>query len=68
METDLSGSVFKECDLSGAVFERSNLEKAQMSTAYNFTIDPESNKINKTVFSKQNVVGLLFKYNIKIED
>ncbi|MCW3788639.1 pentapeptide repeat-containing protein [Plebeiibacterium sediminum] len=68
VETDLSGAVFQECDLSGAVFERSNLEHAKMSTAYNFAIDPESNNINKTVFSKHNVMGLLCKYNIKIED
>ncbi len=65
---DLSNSRFIECDLSGSVFENTNLAKSDFSTSFNLTIDPESNTIKNAVFSKQNIVGLLAKYNIKIVD
>jgi len=38
-----------------------------VKTAKNFTIDLEANKLQKTVFSKNNVATLLEKYNIKVE-
>lgn len=66
-ETDLSTAIFRKCDLSGAVFSDTNLEKTDLLTAENFNIDPESNKIKGAKFSKQNLHGLLLKYNIVIQ-
>ena len=66
-ETDLVGSVFKNCDLSGTIFENTHLEKADLRTAYNYHIDPESNKLKKAKFSLQGLPGLLDKYGLEIE-
>ena len=64
---DLTKATFDNCDLAGATFENTILEKTDFITASNFKIDPELNKIKKAKFSKENVIGLLAKYDIKIE-
>lgn len=66
-DADLSDAVFDNCDLSRAVFEKTNLEKADFRTAYNYSIDPERNRVKKAKFSLQGVVGLLDKYDIHID-
>jgi fluoroquinolone resistance protein len=43
------------------------LEKADFRTAYNYSIDPEKNRIKKAKFSIFGVTGLLDKYDIEIE-
>ena len=47
---DLTGSVFEICDLAGAVFEKTILAKVDFRTAFNFTIDPENNRLKKQNF------------------
>jgi fluoroquinolone resistance protein len=59
--------VFDNCDLTRATFDRSVLEKADFRTSYNYSIDPENNKIKKAKFSLLGVSGLLDKYDIAIE-
>jgi uncharacterized protein YjbI with pentapeptide repeats len=66
-ESDLTASVFDNCDLSGATFDNTNIEKADFTTAFNFSIDPEINRIKKAKFSLPEVLGLLNKYDIVIE-
>ncbi len=66
-ETDLTNSTFENCDLNRAIFSSTNLEKADFSTAYNYSIDPEINRIKKAKFSSIGVLGLLDKYDIIIE-
>jgi uncharacterized protein YjbI with pentapeptide repeats len=66
-ETDLTNAVFDACDLSGAIFENTILEKADLRTATNFSIDPELNRIKKAKFSMTGALGLLNKYNIDIQ-
>jgi fluoroquinolone resistance protein len=66
-ECDITNSVFENCDLLRAVFINSILEKSDFRTSYNYTIDPEINKIKKAKFSKDGLAGLLTKYDIKIE-
>lgn len=67
-EADLTASEFLECDLSSAKFSNTILEKADFRTAINFVIDPDSNKMKKAKFSTQNLVGLLYKHNLVIDD
>lgn len=64
---DLTNSIFSECDLSKTLFENTNLSKCDFRTSFNYSIDPDKNKIAKAKFSAQNVSGLLDKYNIVIE-
>jgi uncharacterized protein YjbI with pentapeptide repeats len=66
-ETDLTGAIFNNCDLLRAVFENTILEGCDLRTSFNFSINPEINRIAKAKFSQQNIAGLLNKYNITIE-
>lgn len=66
-EADMTNAAFDECDLARATFDQSNLEGADLRTAYNFSIDPQSNRLKKARFSKEGLIGLLDKHNIIIE-
>jgi len=66
-EADLTGSVFDNCNLAHAIFDHSILEKADFRTAYNYSIEPELNKIKKAKFALSGVAGLLDKFDIYIE-
>jgi fluoroquinolone resistance protein len=66
-ECDLTGSVFDNCDLARARFENTIIEKTDFRTAYNYSIDPELNKIKKARFSHSGIAGLLDKYDIEID-
>jgi len=66
-ETDLTRSTFENCDLKQTIFDRSILEHVNFESAYNFSIDPEINRIKNAKFSKENISGLLDKYKIKIK-
>jgi fluoroquinolone resistance protein len=66
-ECDLQSSLFDDCDLSRAKFERSVLEKKDFRTSYNYSIDPEKNRLKKARFSAAGIVGLLDKYDITVE-
>lgn len=66
-ESNLTSSIFDNCDLSGAAFENTVLEKADLRTSYNYSINPEINRIRKAKFSIYGIIGLLEKYNIIVE-
>lgn len=65
-EADLTAAIFEHCNLAGTIFENTILEKADFSTAYNYAIDPELNRIKKAKFSAAGITGLLLKYDIEI--
>ena len=65
---DLSSSLFDNCDLTEASFENTNLEKADFRTSFNYSIDPELNRMKKARFSLAGIPGLLIKYNIEIDN
>jgi len=67
VESDLTGSLFDGCDLAMAVFENTILEKVDFRCAFNYSINPEINRIKKAKFSLFGVAGLLGKYDIEIE-
>lgn len=67
-ETDLTEALFANCDLSGAIFKDSILEKADLRSSFNYSIDPEKNRIKKAKFSIHGIAGLLDKYNIVVEN
>ncbi len=66
-ESDLTGSEFLNCELERAVFKSTIIEKADFRTSYNFSIDPEINRIKKAKFSLMGLAGLLDKYDLDIE-
>lgn len=64
---DLKGVTFKGCDMTRAIFDRTILEKADLTTALNYTIDPENNLLRGAKFSAPEVLRLLDKYQLKID-
>ena len=66
-EADLTSAKFDNCDLGAALFIYTILNKADLSTAYNYTLDPEINKLKKAKFSRQGLAGLLAKYDLILE-
>jgi fluoroquinolone resistance protein len=66
-ESDVSNSLFCKCDLSNAKFENTILEKTDFRTSFNYSIDPELNRIKKAKFSLTGIAGLLDKYDIEID-
>ena len=63
----MSSGVLDNCNLNRAIFSKTNLEKTDFRTAFNYSIDPEANKIKKARFSKMGLEGLLDKYQIEID-
>lgn len=64
--TDLSYAIFENVNLERAIFNETQLKNADFRTAYNYSIDPEFNPMQKAKFSMQGIPGLLDKYDIKI--
>jgi uncharacterized protein YjbI with pentapeptide repeats len=67
-EADLTEVVFENCNLEQTIFNNTVIEKTDFRTAYNFSIDPEMNKIRKTRFSSDGLSGLLDKYDIEVSE
>jgi uncharacterized protein YjbI with pentapeptide repeats len=66
-EADLTSASLNGCDLTHSIFQDTNLEKADLRNATNYSIDPEMNRLKKAKFSRDNIAGLLDKYQIVIE-
>lgn len=67
-EADLTEAIFEDCDLTNSKFDRTILVKADLRTAFNFSIDPAINSMKNAKFSTANIAGLLTKYHLAIED
>lgn len=63
---DLTSASFAHCDLLDAKFDNTNLELADFTTAFNYILNPESNKMKKAKFSLDGLPGLLTKYQIVV--
>lgn len=66
MATDLSGVVFDNCDLYKSEFTKAIANKTNFKTSYNYTIDPSKTSLKKAIFSKENLKGLLYKFDLII--
>jgi uncharacterized protein YjbI with pentapeptide repeats len=66
-ECDLTEAIFNNCDLARAIFDNTILEKADLHSAYNYSINPDTNRIRGAKFSISGITGLLDKYDIEIE-
>jgi len=66
-DSDLSKAVFANDDLTNAVFNKTTIKEADFLTARNYSIDPEKNNVKKARFSLYGVIGLLNKYDIRVE-
>ncbi len=66
-DADIVGSTFYDCDLAKAIFENTIAEKVDFSTAKNFAIDPEMNRLKKAKFSTSGLAGLLHKHDLDVK-
>jgi fluoroquinolone resistance protein len=66
-EADLTAAIFDHCDLDRAIFDNTILEKADFRTSFNYSINPERNRMKKAKFSTAGIAGLLDKYDIEVE-
>lgn len=66
IEANLKTTEINQCDLLDARFENTNLEKADLRNSFNYSIDPELNRVRGARFSFPEVIGLLDKFDIKI--
>ncbi len=66
-EADLSGAQFDGSDLLQTIFFHTNFETADFRSAFNYSINPETNRLRKAKFSIPGVTGLLDSYGIEIE-
>ncbi|RZJ71107.1 pentapeptide repeat-containing protein [Flavobacterium sp.] len=67
MASDLTEAIFDACDLHKTTFVDTVCLKTDFFSSYNYTIDPERNKLKKAIFSKDGLVGLLGKYGITVK-
>lgn len=65
---NLTGADFTNCDLTRTAFLRTKLDKADLSAAHGFVIDPDANSLYQTRFSLYGLPGLLEKYNIRVSE
>lgn len=65
---DMESAEFTNCDLGGAIFADTNLLKADLSMARNYTINARNNTITKAKFSMPEATALLYALDIIIED
>ena len=64
---DLTEGSLNNCDLAGAIFSNTKLQKADLRTAINYSLNPDTNDIRKARFSLHGIAGLLDKYDIVVE-
>ena len=67
-ETNLTGANFNDCDLFNATFYKTNLTKTDLRLARNFSIQIQSNQVNKAVVSNNNLAGFLKGARLDIRD
>jgi uncharacterized protein YjbI with pentapeptide repeats len=66
-EADLYGTSLYKCNLLHAAFDNTNLENADLRHSINYSIDPVNNRIKGAQFSSPEVLGLLDKFQIKVD-
>lgn len=64
--TNLIGADFGGVNLSGTIFHKCDLSMADFTTAIQYDIDPQTNKIKKAKFSLPEALGLLRCFDVVI--
>ncbi len=66
VEAKLHKASFAGSDLYSATFQQTNLTLCDFRSAKNYSMDPSVNQLKGAIFSKDEVLGLLVKFGIKI--
>jgi uncharacterized protein YjbI with pentapeptide repeats len=65
MSTDLTEVLFENCDLYRSEFAKAIANKANFKTSFNYTIDPKTTKLKKSICFR-GLKGLLYKHDIEV--
>lgn len=65
--SDLSNSDFSFTDLEKTIFSQTNLKNVNFKWAINYIINPQNNKLNKAIFSRDWVYWLLLDFDIILD-
>ena len=68
VNADLAESDFSGSHLNGSKFHHTLLEKANLTGAIRYYIDPANNRLKQARFSYPDVLSLLAPFEIKVED
>jgi len=64
---NLQQAVFRKANLLNARFIQSNLEGCDFRSSINIQLDPEANRMKKSKFGREQLPGLLLKYQLAID-
>lgn len=67
-EADLTEAVFDDTDFAGSIFNKTNLTKADLSKASNYSISPATNTLKKAKFSLPEALSLLYSLEIVLTE
>lgn len=67
IKSNLSEWIFNNCNLIWSIFVDTDLTKTNFITSYNYSLDPEKNKIKKTKFWIEWLRWLLLNYDIIVK-
>ncbi len=65
-EANLTGAKLCGMDCTGALFHHTNLTRADLTDAHDYTIDPTANTITRAIFSLPDALALLAGFDIVI--
>ncbi|MEM6160773.1 pentapeptide repeat-containing protein [Erwinia sp. P6884] len=67
-ECNLASAEITQCDLSGSLFNHTNLQAADLTDSWNFTINVLNNSVARAKFSRQEALSLLEGLDIELVD
>ena len=67
-EADISGAKLNKTDLERSRFWNTNLTGADLTGAFNYTIDPTNNTLKQARFSLPEAMSLLYNLDIELDD
>lgn len=65
-ESNLTKALLTHCDFHGTRFQMTNLTQADLSDSINYTINPNSARLKKTIFTMPEAISLLKSFDIII--
>lgn len=65
-EANLTGAILRGTDFVGSLFHHTNLARADLTGAHEYTIDPAANTVTRAIFSLPDALALLAGFDIVI--
>ncbi|WP_264557981.1 pentapeptide repeat-containing protein [Flavobacterium sp. N1718] len=66
MACDLQNVVFDQCDLYRAEFEKADARRCDFSSSRNYTLHPGRTKVQRALFSRNGLAGLVSGFGVQV--